>query len=661
MKIVNIGIVAHVDAGKTSLTERILFETQVIAKLGRVDHGNTQTDSLELEKRRGITIKASVVSFFVQELKVNLIDTPGHADFIAEVERSFSVLDGAILVISAVEGIQAQTKFLMAILRQLSIPTILFINKIDRVGAQAQALVEQIKDRLSAAVLPLCRPENIGTKEAGVVANSFSATGDPIFLEAAIDLLSRHDEQLLAAYINDEKVCEAQLSSALTRQVHQAKLYPIFFGSAITGVGVAELLAGVATYFPSTTNLEASPVSTPVSAVVFKLEREASGEKVAYVRVFSGNIQVREDILVHRKTLSGESETHTDKVKKLHLFRAGKSVQATHVGAGDFCKVWGLTDVKIGDVVGQWSDKIRDLHFVTPQMESRIEATDPEQNHQLYHALTELAEEDPLIKLFKDTFHNELYLRIFGEVQKEVLEAMLQEKYGLAVRFSETRVVCIEKPIGSGQAFDLMGGAENPFVATVGFRVEPGSPGRGITYSYEVQLGSLPLVLHRTIEATVLDTLRQGIYGWEVVDIAVILTHTGYSSVATTAGDFRLLVPLVLMDALVRAGTAVYEPLNEFELSAPTPALSTAMYKLTQAKALFEQPILHSTGFLLTGTLPAATTEEFKRELYTFAGGEGMFVTKPAGFRKIEGEFPTRKRADNNPLNRKEYLFNVGR
>ena len=168
-------------------------------------------------------------------------------------------------------------------------------------------------------------------------------------------------------------------------------------------------------------------------------------------------------------------------------------------------------------------------------------------------------------------------------------------------------------------------------------------------------------MLHRTIEATVLDVLKQGIYGWEVVDIRVILTHTGYSSVATTASDFRLLVPLVLMAALVEAGTEVLEPLNEFELSAPTHALSTAMYKLTQVKAIFEQPILRSDSFVLSGTLPAATTEEFKRELYTFAGGEGIFVTKPAGFRKIEGEFPTRKRADNNPLNRKEYLFNVGR
>jgi ribosomal protection tetracycline resistance protein len=653
MKIVNIGIVAHVDAGKTSLTERILFETNVIDEIGRVDQGNTQTDSLDLEKRRGITIKASVVSFFVQDLKINLIDTPGHADFIAEVERSFSVLDGAILVISAVEGIQAQTKFLMAILMKLGIPTIIFVNKIDRMGAQSHILVKQIKEKLTACVIPLYTPENIGTKQASIVENSFSS--DQAFLEECIELLALNDEQLLAAYVNDDKVTEAQVISTLTNQIKDAKLYPIFFGSAMTGVGVAELLTGVAAFFPVNT----SAAHAPLSAVVFKIEREASGEKIAYVRVFSGSIQVREYVPVSRKTYKSEIEIRTDKVKKLHMFREGKTVQSPKVSAGEFCKVWGLNDIRIGDIVGEWSDKIKDLHFVAPQMEARIEAKQPEQNHQLYQALTELSEEDPLIKVIKETFHHEIYLRLFGEIQKEVIEAMLLENYGLAVQFSETRVVCIEKPSGTGQAVDLMGGEGNPFIATVGFRVEPGSEGSGISYQLEVKLGSLPLPLHRAIEETIFETLKQGLYGWEVTDIAVILTHTGYSSVGTTAGDFRNLVPLVLMDALAQAGTAVYEPLNQFELSAPIHTISQAMFKLSMVKAIFEKPILRSDTFLLTGTLPVATTEEFKRSLYGFAEGEGVFLTNPSGFRKIENAFPTRKRADYNPLNRKEYMLHV--
>ena len=655
MKIVNIGIVAHVDAGKTSLTERILFETGVIPKIGRVDHGNTLTDSLALERSRGITIKASVVSFSFQDLKINLIDTPGHADFVAEVERAFSVLDGVILVISAVEGIQAQTKLLMSILKQLALPTIIFVNKIDRMGAQSQALVSRIKAQLSPSVMPLCTTENIGTKQASIVERSFGRPADQGFLEEAIDLLSRNDEQLLEAYINDEEMTESQLVDSLAAQANAAKVYPLFFGSAMTGAGVTELLSAIGTFFP----LSSTAADAMLSAMVFKIEREVSGEKIAYARVFSGTIRVRDDVPVLRKGQGDKTKANVGKVKKLNLFQAGQEVQAAAVSAGDFCKVWGLSEIKIGDVIGEWSDMIRVLNFVTPQMETHIEAIQSEKSHQLFRAMIELSEEDPLVKVIKDSFHNELYLRIFGEVQKEVLEATLQDRYDVEVRFLETRVVCVERPEGIGQAHDMMGGPGNPFVATVGFRVEPGKPGNGITYALDVHLGSLPLPLHRAIEGTIFETLRQGLYGWEVTDIAVTLTHSGYSSVGSTAGDFRNLVPLVLMDALVQAGTAVYEPLNEFELSAPLTAISEAMYRLTTATADFDRPIMHDDTFLLAGTIPIATTEAFKRNLYAITGGEGVFLTKPAGYRRIEHEYPTRKRADYNPLNRKEYLLHV--
>jgi len=646
---INIGIVAHVDAGKTSLTERILYETHVIDEIGRVDKGTTQTDSLDLEKRRGITIKASVVSFFVNTLKINLIDTPGHPDFLAEVERSLSVLDGAILLISAVEGIQAQTKILFSALLKLRIPTIIFINKIDRSGAQADELIKRVKEKLTEHIIPLYRIENIGTKHASVAENRLQ---DPTFLQACVEQLALFDEQLLAAYVEGETITEGQVRTALMQQVGKAKLYPVFFGSAITGAGVRELLADLINLFPSNTSLE----DAPLSGVVFKLEKEATGEKVAYVRVFAGSMRVRTDVELQRRKHDGDIETYTGKIQKLHLFWEGKTVQVQQVGAGEFCKVWGLKEVKIGDVVGEWSDHIKTLHFATPKYETRIEATRREQDHQLYQVLLELAEEDPLIYVLKDDVHQTIYLRIFGEVQKEVIETMLKEHSGLDVRFSETSIVCIEKPKGRGQAIEIMGAAENPFVATVGFLVEPGPVGSGVTYKSTP--GALPLAFYRAIEATVRATLAQGLYGWEVADIVVTLTHTGYAPI-TTASDFRNLVPLVLMEALSQAGTDVYEPINQFELSVPVHAISTAMFKLSQLRAVYEQPILRNDTFLLTGTLPVETSEEFRRELPAFTEGEGVFMVQEAGFLKKEGECPTRKRMDHNPLNRKEYLLHV--
>lgn len=240
-----------------------------------------------------------------------------------------------------------------------------------------------------------------------------------------------------------------------------------------------------------------------------------------------------------------------------------------------------------------------------------------------------------------------------------MIETILQENYKLAVSFSDTRIICIEKPIGSGDALEIMGEKDNPFYATIGFHIKPGAPNSCITYNLEVELGSLPLAFHKAIEDTVFQTLKQGLYGWKVTDIVVTLTHTGYASPVTTAGDFRKLTPLVLMDALKQAGTTVYEPVNEFELTVPTNSISTAMYKLSAIHATFTEPVLQNESFYLTGTLPMAKTENFKRGLYSFTEGEGVFIAKPCGYSKIESNFPSRKRVDYNPLNRKDYLLHV--
>lgn len=643
MTTINIGIVAHVDAGKTSLTERILYETNVIKEIGRVDSGNTQTDSMELERQRGITIKASVVSFCINDLKVNFIDTPGHADFIAEVERSFRVLDGAILVISAVEGVQAQTKILMRTLQKLNIPTVLFVNKIDRSGANTEKVVKQIKEILSNEAYPFYSVKNEGTKEARII--EYKSYDD------CMELLAPYNESLLASYVNNEIVPDILLRKELEIQIQQANVYPIFFGSAMTGMGVAELLGNISALIPANKSAQ----NETLSGVVFKIEREPSGEKIAYVRVFSGSLHVRKYVDIQR----GESQSHKEKIKKMCMFHNGTAVQTSTVHSGDFCKVWGLSDIKIGDIIGERTDYIKDIHFAEPQMEAAIDAVPKERIHDLYAALMELCEEDPLIKVWKDDVHNELYIRLFGEVQKEVIETTLYEKYNLQVTFSNTRVVCVEKPIRIGNNVEVMGEKANPFYATIGFKVERGKLNSGITYNLGVELGSLPLAFHKAIEDTVFQTLKQGLYGWEVTDIIVTLTHTGYASPVTTASDFRNLTPLVLMDALKQAETCVYEPVNEFELTVPERAISTAMYKLAAIPATFAEPILYNDSYQLTGSLPVVKAENFKRMLHSFTEGEGIFTAKPAGFTKLNAPFPTRKRVDFNPLNRKDYLLHV--
>src|SRR5215471_12018353 len=280
----NLGILAHVDAGKTSLTERLLHSAGVIDKIGSVDDGSTQTDSLALERQRGITIKSAVVSFVISDVTVNLIDTPGHPDFIAEVERVLGVLDGTVLVISAVEGVQAQTRVLM---RRLRIPTIIFVNKTDRAGAHTGRVLTGIAERLTPSIVAMGSVTRLGT--TGCAFRPYGP-GDAAFTARLAEVLAEHDEDLLADYVRDEHVLSyRRLSRALGGQARRGLVHPVFFGSAITGAGVAELTAGLTRFLPATHGDAAGPAS----ATVFKVERGPAGVKIAYVRMFSGALHVR--------------------------------------------------------------------------------------------------------------------------------------------------------------------------------------------------------------------------------------------------------------------------------------------------------------------------------------------------------------------------------
>ena len=269
MRTLNLGILAHVDAGKTTLSERLLYTAGAIDHVGSVDAGTTQTDSLELERERGITIRSAVASFLVGDLAVNLVDTPGHPDFIAEVERVLGVLDGAILVVSAVEGVQPQTPLLFRALQRLHVPTLIFVNKVDRAGADPDRVIAEMRRRLSA----------------GVIAIEAATETDPTEL---IEVLAEHDERVLDAYVTDGvSLTNAQLRASLAQQTRAGHVHPVFVGSAGRGVGIAELLAGIDELLVG----ERGDSEAPVSGRVFKIERTSSGERVAYVRLFAGTLK----------------------------------------------------------------------------------------------------------------------------------------------------------------------------------------------------------------------------------------------------------------------------------------------------------------------------------------------------------------------------------
>lgn len=534
----NLGILAHVDAGKTSLTERLLHSVGVIDEIGSVDDGNTQTDSLALERQRGITIKSALVSFAVDDVTVNLIDTPGHPDFIAEVERVLSVLDGAVLVISAVEGVQAQTRVLMRTLRRLRIPTLVFVNKIDRGGACCERVLDAVAARLTPAIVPLGEVRAQGTRDARFGLFDEERLGAPL-----LDLLSEHDDALLAAYV-EGRVSYDLIRAALVRQTGQALVHPVFFGSAVTGAGVDELIAGIRELLP---RAEAD-VDGPVSGSVFKVERGPAGEKIAYARMFSGTLRTRDRLPL------GDGEE--GRVTAISVFDRGAAVREQSVAAGRIGKLWGLADIRIGDTIGvPRKSSVSEHHFSPPTLETVVEPCRPADKGALHGALTQLAEQDPLIDLRQDETRKEISVSLYGEVQKEVIQATLADEFGIDVLFRETTPLCIERPLGSGAAVEFIKKGLNPFLATVGLRVDPAPVGSGMEFRLEVELGAMPFAFFKAVEDTVKETLAQGIHGWQVADCTVTMTHSGYwprqshahqgfdKSMSSTGADFRGLTP----------------------------------------------------------------------------------------------------------------------
>ncbi|ELS58735.1 putative Translation elongation factor G [Streptomyces viridochromogenes Tue57] len=648
----NLGILAHVDAGKTSLTERLLHSAGVIDEIGSVDAGNTQTDSLALERQRGITIKSAVVSFALDDVTVNLIDTPGHPDFIAEVERVLGVLDGAVLVVSAVEGVQPQTRVLMRTLQRLRIPTLVFVNKIDRRGARPDAVLRAISRRLTAAVVPMGTTDAPGTRDARFV---------PGLAPSALDVLADHDDELLRAYVEDTVSCDC-LRSALADQTRQALVHPVYAGSALTGAGVDALTGGIRELLPAA----GGDPDGPVSGTVFKVERGPAGEKVAYARMFSGTLRIRDRVPFGEARAEG-------RVTAISVFDRGTDVRDDLVAAGRIARLWGLADIRIGDAIGE-PRKAYGHFFAPPTLETVVVPGDGTDRRALHRALTRLAEQDPLIGLRHDEVRQETFVSLYGEVQKEVIQATLAEEFGLDVTFRETTPLCVERPVGSGEAVEFNKKDGNPFLATVGLRVDPAPAGSGVEFRLEVELGSMPYAFFKAVEDTVRETLGQGLHGWQVPDCTVTMTHSGYSprqshahqgfdkSMSSTGYDFRGLTPLVLMEALRRAGTRVHEPMHRFRVEAPTDTLAALLPVLARLRAVPQTTRTRGASCLLEGSVPAAHVHELEQQLPGLTRGEGELESAFDHYAPApRGTAPERRRTDLNPLNRKEYLLNLTR
>ncbi len=652
MRTLNLGILAHVDAGKTTLTERLLFTAGAIDRVGSVDAGTTQTDSLDLERERGITIRSAVASFLVGDLAVNLVDTPGHPDFIAEVERVLGVLDGAVLVVSAVEGVQPQTPLLFRALQRLHVPTLIFVNKIDRAGADDTRVIATLMRRLSSGMVPMGSVRDAGTPNAAFVP---FADDDATNRAALTEILAEHDEAILRSFVGDEgSLTPTRLRAALAAQTRQGWVHPVFFGSAATGTGIDALLAGVDELLAGA---ERDP-DAEVSGRVFKIERTPAGERVAYVRLFAGTLRPRQRVRV-----GGGEEAKPTSIK---VFAPAGAPRRDTLAAGEMAAIRGLGAVRVGDAIGvPPPGQDETARFPRPALEAVVFPVKPDEAGQPPRGARPARRAGPAHRRppgRAPARDRGLALRRGPEGgHRGDARARLRHRRGLPR--DDRRVHRAPGGAGGGRGGHPL---QDPHEhhgpqLTAEHEPVPGDPGapdraraasaRASSSVRDVEPRLVPLYLFKTsevfltqLEAYVHEALEEGLAGWQVTDCRVTMTDCGYTSPETSAADFRRLTQLVLATALDRAGTWVCEPLADLALEMPSVTAPGRARRPRPARWPRDGPVLGQRRD--EGVGACCRSRASARSSTSCPGlsmGEGILETRPGGYQPVGGDNPPRR------------------
>ena len=636
MKIINIGILAHVDAGKTTLTESLLYTSGAILELGSVDKGTTRTDTMFLERQRGITIQAAVTSFNWNDYKINIVDTPGHTDFITEVYRSLSVLDGAILVISAKDGVQAQTRILFHALQKMNIPTIIFINKIDQYGINLNNIYQNIKEKLSNDIIVM---QNVTLTPEISIKNI-------IDLDEWDPVISKNDK-LLKKYIAGEKLTIQELTQEEYRCVKKGSLFPIYHGSAKNNIGTQQLIEAISNLFCPEMNKNYSELC----GRVFKIEYTDHKQRLVYLRLYSGTLHLRDTIILPEKKKV--------KLTEIYIPSNGEMIQTKTVCSGDIFIIPNNT-LRLNDIIGNekllpcnvWNDK------TVPILRTRIEPIKIEEREKLLDALTEIADTDPLLRYCVDTITHEIVVSFLGTVQLEVICSLLIEKYHINIRIEDPTVIYLEKPLQKADYTIHIEVPPNPFWASIGLSITPLPIGSGIQYESKVSLGYLNQSFQNAVREGINYGLEQGLYGWEVTDCKICFEYGVYYSPVSTPSDFRFLAPIVLEQALKKAGTQLLEPYLSFILFTPQGYLSRAYNDAQKHCAIIETSQSKNDEIIFTGHIPVRCINEYRNTLTRYTNGQAVFLTELKDYQIATCEPVIQSRRPNNRIDKVRHMFN---
>lgn len=636
MKIINIGILAHVDAGKTTLTESLLYTSGAILELGSVDKGTTRTDTMFLERQRGITIQAAVTSFNWNDYKINIVDTPGHTDFITEVYRSLSVLDGAILVISAKDGVQAQTRILFHALQKMNIPTIIFINKIDQYGINLNNIYQNIKEKLSNDIIVM---QNVTLTPEISIKNIIDLDDwDPV--------ISKNDK-LLEKYIAGEKLTIQELTYEEYRCVKKGSLFPIYHGSARNNIGTQQLIEAISNLFCP----EMNENDSELCGRVFKIEYTDHKQRLVYLRLYSGTLHLRDTIILPEKKKV--------KLTEIYIPSNGEMIQTKTVCSGDIFIIPNNT-LRLNDIIGNekllpcnvWNDK------TVPILRTRIEPIKIEEREKLLDALTEIADTDPLLRYYVDTITHEIIISFLGTVQLEVICSLLIEKYHINIRIEDPTVIYLEKPLQKADYTIHIEVPPNPFWASIGLSITPLPIGSGIQYESKVSLGYLNQSFQNAVREGINYGLEQGLYGWEVTDCKICFEYGVYYSPVSTPSDFRFLAPIVLEQTLKKAGTQLLEPYCSFILFTPQEYFSRAYNDAQKHCAIIETSQSKNDEVIFTGHIPVRCINEYRNTLTLYTNGQAVFLTELKDYQIATCEPVIQSRRPNNRIDKVRHMFN---
>ena len=635
MNIINIGILAHVDAGKTTLTESLLYASGTISEPGSVEKGTTRTDTMFLERQRGITIQTAVTSFQWHSCKVNIVDTPGHMDFLAEVYRSLAVLDGAILVLSAKDGVQAQTRVLFHALRKLNIPTIIFINKIDQVGIDLEGVYQSVRDKLSADII-IKQTVSLSSKIT-LTENTSAEVWDSVI---------ENNDELLAKYIAGESISQKELAQEEQRRVQDASLLPVYHGSAKNGLGIQQLMDAVIGLFQSTKEQG----SAALCGRVFKVEYTDCGQRLVYLRLYSGTLRLRDTV-----ALAGREKL---KITEMRIPSKGEIVRTDTAHKGEIV-ILPSDSLRLNDILGDKTQLPREMwsDVPFPMLRTTITPKTAEQRDRLLDALTQIADTDPLLHYEVDSTTHEIILSFLGRMQLEVVSALLTEKYKIETAVKEPTVIYLERPLKAASHTIHIEVPPNPFWASIGLSVTPLPLGSGVQYESRVSLG----YLNQSFQNAVMDGIRygleQGLCGWNVTDCKICFEYGLYYSPVSTPADFRSLAPIVLEQALKESGTQLLEPYLSFTLYAPQEYLSRAYHDAPKYCATIETAQVKKDEVVFTGEIPVRCIQAYRTDLAFYTNGRSVCLTELKGYQATVGEPVIQPRRPNSRLDKVRHMF----